>query len=230
MGQDIVRKECPKDQPEKRSRLWLYKDIDNVLTNNTGTEAIQGIVLTNIERLWTDTKSWEMLKKLTVLNLKVIKKSTQGLSPNYHGERYDVVFPGSEIPECFSANGKDMAVRKRYEKDILKLGISNRFVAVSDHIWLLYVLPQFFLEKDEKSLWEYDANGFREIGIKISNSDSSLVKKCGLRVYKECGEELSNYISKTKKSLHSSRISKSTPLESVPTGNQPCWMRATRDC
>nr|XP_023885697.1 TMV resistance protein N-like [Quercus suber] len=44
MGRDIVRKECHKD-PGKRSRLWLYKDIDNVLTKNTGTETIQGIVL-----------------------------------------------------------------------------------------------------------------------------------------------------------------------------------------
>ena len=26
----------------------------------------------------------------------------QGLSPNYHGEKYDVVFPGSEMPEWFS--------------------------------------------------------------------------------------------------------------------------------
>nr|XP_023892218.1 TMV resistance protein N-like [Quercus suber]XP_023892225.1 TMV resistance protein N-like [Quercus suber] len=44
MGRDIVRKESPK-VPGERSRLWLYKDIDNVLTNNTGTKAIQGIVL-----------------------------------------------------------------------------------------------------------------------------------------------------------------------------------------
>uniref|UniRef100_A0A7N2MIW2 TIR domain-containing protein n=1 Tax=Quercus lobata TaxID=97700 RepID=A0A7N2MIW2_QUELO len=44
MGRDIVCKECPKDLG-KRSRLWLYKDIDNVLTNNMGTETIQGIVL-----------------------------------------------------------------------------------------------------------------------------------------------------------------------------------------
>ncbi|XP_075650119.1 TMV resistance protein N-like [Castanea sativa] len=143
MGRDIVRQEFPKD-PGKRSRLWLDKDIDNVLTNNTGTEAIQGIFLTllgtdgahwnresfskmnhlkfliienshlmydpkllpndlrfldwsgypskslptnfqpnelielhmccsNIEQLWTETKSWEMLKKLTVLNLKGCK-------------------------------------------------------------------------------------------------------------------------------------------------------------
>ncbi|KAM3731255.1 hypothetical protein ACB098_12G149100 [Castanea mollissima] len=475
MGQDIVRKECPKDQPEKRSRLWLYKDIDNMLTNNMGTEAIQGIVLTFLRTKgahWNHTKYWEMLKKLTVLNLEefgenmgrvtelhfdgtaitklptsignlsglaslnvrdcknlmtlpntffnmtwlkdlnlcgcskllenlgrgesvdvngqmpsssaifetlkkiafggfqhlpfnpmsrssesiglqlsslsglnlsncnlkeipndiaclfslqqldlsgnnfgclpdsiaqlsilevltvdnctslqsfpklplsigyifgigcssletvpdllrpnssfepnlvlsncskltgnqrfidlffsVIKKSTQGLSPNYQAERYDVVFPGSEIPEWFShqcmgnkvnimepfshlcndwigiavcivfcplrhhqirynpvscnlsANGKDMSFR---------LGISDRFVAFSDHIWLLYVLPQNFWEKDEKSLWEYDANGFREIGIKIGSRGLSLVKKCGLRVvYKKDIEDLNRNV------------------------------------
>ncbi|XP_075650683.1 TMV resistance protein N-like [Castanea sativa] len=44
MGRDIVHQECPKD-PGKRSRLWLFEDIDNVLTKNTGTEAIQGMVL-----------------------------------------------------------------------------------------------------------------------------------------------------------------------------------------
>ncbi|GMY08048.1 TMV resistance protein N-like, partial [Fagus crenata] len=44
MGRDIVRQECPKD-PGKRSRLWLHEDIHNVLTNNKGTNAIQGIVL-----------------------------------------------------------------------------------------------------------------------------------------------------------------------------------------
>ncbi|XP_050273670.1 disease resistance protein RUN1-like isoform X2 [Quercus robur] len=44
MGRDIVHQQCPKD-PGKRSRLWLFEDIDNVLTKNTGTEVIQGIVL-----------------------------------------------------------------------------------------------------------------------------------------------------------------------------------------
>ncbi|GMY39807.1 TMV resistance protein N-like [Fagus crenata] len=44
MGRDIVRQECLQD-PGKRSRLWLYKDINSVLTENTGTKAIQGIVL-----------------------------------------------------------------------------------------------------------------------------------------------------------------------------------------
>ena len=35
MGREIVRTECSKDQPGKRSRLWLYKDVNNVLTKNT---------------------------------------------------------------------------------------------------------------------------------------------------------------------------------------------------
>ncbi|KAM4070415.1 hypothetical protein ACB094_12G163900 [Castanea mollissima] len=44
MGRDIVRHESSKD-PGKRSRLWVYKDIDDVLTKNMGTEAVQSIVL-----------------------------------------------------------------------------------------------------------------------------------------------------------------------------------------
>ncbi|XP_075649613.1 TMV resistance protein N-like [Castanea sativa] len=44
MGKDIVHQECRED-PGKRSRLWLNKDIDDVLTKNTGTKKIQDIVL-----------------------------------------------------------------------------------------------------------------------------------------------------------------------------------------
>ena len=33
MGQDIVRQDDPQE-PGKWSRLWLYKDIHNVLTKN----------------------------------------------------------------------------------------------------------------------------------------------------------------------------------------------------
>ena len=60
---------------------------------------------------------------------------------------------------------------------------------LSDHIWLLYFLPQY-QEKDIKSLWERDVNGFGEIGIRIK-THSLEVKKCGLRmVYKKDIEDL----------------------------------------
>ena len=61
--------------------------------------------------------------------------------------------------------------------------VSSKIVALPDHIFLYYLLPQLYLrEEDKKSLWECDANGFYKIGIKIDNTPSSLVKKCGLRV------------------------------------------------
>ena len=156
----------------------------------------------------------------------------QGLSPNYFDERYDVVFPGSAIPEWFShqcmgnevnimepfshlcndwigiaicvvfcprphhqihdnpvfcslrANGKDLS---------FSLGIARNMVVSSDHIWLLNLLPQIFWEEDRKLLWECNANGFREIGIKIDSTTTCFVKKCGLRVvYKKDIEDLNH--------------------------------------
>ena len=166
----------------------------------------------------------------------------QGLSPNYHGEKYDVVFPGSEIPKWFShhcmgnevnimepfshlckdwigiavcivfctfschptyggpvrfslrANGEDMSFIGRNGRSSYYY-IDNDIVASSTHIWLFYLLPQDIWEEDRKSLWECDANGFREIGIKIDDTDSGLVKKCGLRVvYKKDIEDLNGNV------------------------------------
>ena len=72
--------------------------------------------------------------------------------------------------------------------------VSSKIVALPDHIFLYYLLPQLYLrEEDKKSLWECDANGFYKIGIKIDNTPSSLVKKCGLRVvYKKDIEDFNS--------------------------------------
>ncbi|KAK3416330.1 hypothetical protein EUGRSUZ_H01803 [Eucalyptus grandis] len=44
MGQDIVKNECL-DDPGRRSRLWCYDDAFEVLLEDTGTNAVKGIVL-----------------------------------------------------------------------------------------------------------------------------------------------------------------------------------------
>ncbi|XP_021803325.1 TMV resistance protein N-like [Prunus avium] len=44
LGKDIVHKESPND-PGQRSRLWFYKDVKLVLTENTGTRNIKGIMV-----------------------------------------------------------------------------------------------------------------------------------------------------------------------------------------
>ncbi|XP_039154883.1 disease resistance protein RPV1-like [Eucalyptus grandis] len=51
MGQDVVKKECPND-PGKRSRLWCYDDVNEVLSAATGTSDVKGIVL----QLWRPAK------------------------------------------------------------------------------------------------------------------------------------------------------------------------------
>ncbi|KAI5342499.1 hypothetical protein L3X38_010374 [Prunus dulcis] len=44
MGKEIVRQESP-TEPGKRSRLWFPEDVYHVLTENTGTDKVKGIVV-----------------------------------------------------------------------------------------------------------------------------------------------------------------------------------------
>ena len=69
----------------------------------------------------------------------------------------------------------------------------NAFVALSDHIWLLYMLPQCYKddEEDTELLKEWEANEFNQIGIKIKTGLGMKVKECGFRmVYKKDIEDL----------------------------------------
>nr|POE57592.1 hypothetical protein CFP56_32925 [Quercus suber] len=81
------------------------------------------------------------------------------------------------------ANGKRMSPA---------LGSSLIPKVLPDHLWLLYVTPQFFDEKSNKLLSEGDANGFTQIGIKIEiGGPGEEVKKCGFRmIYNKDIEDL----------------------------------------
>ncbi|XP_050254550.1 disease resistance protein RUN1-like isoform X2 [Quercus robur] len=70
MGRDIVHQECPKD-PGKRSRLWSFEDIDDVLTKNMGTEAIQGMVLKLHEpkMLYWNPEAFSKMQDLKLLEI-----------------------------------------------------------------------------------------------------------------------------------------------------------------
>uniref|UniRef100_A0A7N2MFP0 TMV resistance protein N n=1 Tax=Quercus lobata TaxID=97700 RepID=A0A7N2MFP0_QUELO len=68
LGRDIVRQESPK-APEKRSKLWLYKDIDKVLTKNMGTKKVQAMVL---ELSSTKDVDWHPEAFLKMQNLKLL--------------------------------------------------------------------------------------------------------------------------------------------------------------
>ncbi|XP_050261973.1 disease resistance protein RUN1-like [Quercus robur] len=68
MGRDIVCQEC-KD-PEERSRLWSFDDINNVLTENTGTKKIQCI---GLEMHEPKNVEWNPEAFSKMQNLKLLK-------------------------------------------------------------------------------------------------------------------------------------------------------------
>ncbi|XP_039155731.1 disease resistance protein RPV1-like, partial [Eucalyptus grandis] len=75
MGQDIVKQEYPYE-PEKRSRLWCYDDVFEVLSEDMGTNAVKGIVLqllTQKELVISPSAFTHMrrLKMLIVRNAKI---------------------------------------------------------------------------------------------------------------------------------------------------------------
>ncbi|KAM4075778.1 hypothetical protein ACJW30_12G014100 [Castanea mollissima] len=106
MGRDVVLQECPKD-PGKRSRLWLYKDIDNVLITNTGTEAVEGIVLKLPRPIETDwnPESFSMMQhlKLLIINNVHLMHDPKHLSNelrflDWHG------YSSKSLPSSFQSN------------------------------------------------------------------------------------------------------------------------------
>nr|POE58301.1 disease resistance protein rps4 [Quercus suber] len=151
-----------------------------------------------------------------------IKKSLK-LSPPLRllvlKESYNIVIPGSEIPEWFSHQSMGNEVKIKQPSHLnKKVGIAICVVfcthyvvpnqiyslpcsltvngkillasscslidkVLSNHLWLVYLTPQFLDKKFNKLLSEGDANGFSQIGIELGTKDSIWeVKKCGLRV------------------------------------------------
>ncbi|XP_040960949.1 disease resistance protein RUN1 [Gossypium hirsutum] len=82
MGRTIVREKCV-DEPGKRCRLWEERDIHHVLTKNTATEMVEGIIINNkresnkMLNLSADTflkmKKLRLLKVFCLLNCDDLK-------------------------------------------------------------------------------------------------------------------------------------------------------------
>ncbi|CAL5195431.1 unnamed protein product [Lathyrus oleraceus] len=70
MGREIVRKSSAKD-PGKRSRLWFHQDVHDILTKNSGTETVEGLVLKlqGTDRVCFSADSFKEMKNLRLLHL-----------------------------------------------------------------------------------------------------------------------------------------------------------------
>nr|XP_017226835.1 PREDICTED: TMV resistance protein N-like isoform X2 [Daucus carota subsp. sativus] len=72
MGREIIRQESPKE-PGERSRLWHHKDSLEVLEDETGTRAIEGLALelnrTDVCQVELRTSGFSRMHKLRLLKL-----------------------------------------------------------------------------------------------------------------------------------------------------------------
>ncbi|XP_054803320.1 disease resistance protein RUN1-like isoform X1 [Prosopis cineraria] len=76
MGQEIVRQQSP-HEPGKRSRLWMFEDIHDVLEECTGTARIQTILLrcSDVKKVNWNGEAFERMKNLRVLFIYGVKFS-----------------------------------------------------------------------------------------------------------------------------------------------------------
>ncbi|XP_039168931.1 disease resistance protein RUN1 isoform X1 [Eucalyptus grandis] len=79
MGKDIVNQEC-RDDPGRRSRLWLYDDVANVLSHDMGDCAIKAIVLELPEpiEMHISPEAFTKMRRLRLLILHNVQDSFQG--------------------------------------------------------------------------------------------------------------------------------------------------------
>ncbi|ONI28800.1 hypothetical protein PRUPE_1G162200 [Prunus persica] len=85
MGKDIVQQESP-DELGGHSRLWSHEDIEHVLTNDTGTKKITGIMLNSPKKdyeIFLDVDCFSKMKNLKIfMNYNVFLYGDIGCLPN----------------------------------------------------------------------------------------------------------------------------------------------------
>nr|WIL60017.1 nodulation protein [Melilotus officinalis] len=122
MGREIIREKSPK-KPEERSRLWFNKDVLDVLSEQIGTNDVEGLALnlptTNGKGF--STKVFEKMKKLRLLQLAGVQLDGdfEYLSRNLTWLSWNG-FPLKCIPSSF------------YQKNLVSIELVNSNVK---HVW-----------------------------------------------------------------------------------------------
>ncbi|KAF8007019.1 hypothetical protein BT93_K1122 [Corymbia citriodora subsp. variegata] len=79
MGMDIVQQDC-RDDPMRRSRLWLYDDVLDVLSYDMGDCAVKAIVLEppELKEISINSNAFTKMRRLKLLILRNVYNSFQG--------------------------------------------------------------------------------------------------------------------------------------------------------
>ena len=102
-------------------------------------------------------------------------------------------------------------------------GISNIAEVLSDHIWLLYLFPEHYDRRSINLLFECDANGFNQIGIRIETKGSGLrVKKCGFRlVYMKDIVDLNQTMGQSSNNSEGTKVRVPFGIQEIHDGARP---------
>ncbi|KAK9949805.1 hypothetical protein M0R45_005317 [Rubus argutus] len=122
LGKEIVRQESP-TEPGKRSRLWFHEDVYHVLTENTGTDQVKGIMiqLPQPEEIRLSAKCFSKMKNLKfVINCNASLSGDVDYLPN---ELRFIDWPGCHLQSLpFNSNRKKLVVLNMPNSLIRQLG------------------------------------------------------------------------------------------------------------
>ncbi|PNY09925.1 TMV resistance protein N [Trifolium pratense] len=105
MGREIVRQEAP-NNPAKRSRLWLQQDVIDVLSaNDSGSDAIQGIMLdppNYVRKVYLNASAFEKMNSLRIL---IVRHTTFSSEPKHLPDHLRLLewdtYPSKTFPPQF---------------------------------------------------------------------------------------------------------------------------------
>ncbi|CAL8101016.1 unnamed protein product [Prunus armeniaca] len=119
MGREIVREKSGRDDPKKFSRLWNHEDVTDVLRDESGTEAIEGLALDlqSSDKASFSAATFTNMKKLRLLHFNNVELTGEyNIFPKkltwlcWHG------FPLDSIPDDFPNQPKLVALDLQYSK------------------------------------------------------------------------------------------------------------------
>ncbi|CAL8996104.1 unnamed protein product, partial [Prunus brigantina] len=119
MGREIVREKSGRDDPKKFSRLWNREDVTDVLRDESGTEAIEGLALDlqSSDKASFSAATFTNMKKLRLLHFNNVELTGEyNIFPKkltwlcWHG------FPLDSIPDDFPNQPKLVALDLQYSK------------------------------------------------------------------------------------------------------------------
>ncbi|GMY19730.1 TMV resistance protein N-like [Fagus crenata] len=233
MGKYLVRQECPYE-PAKRSRLWLCKDIKNILTKNTGTDSVQAIDMRSIhcegkEAHWNPDAFSKMcnLKFLRIRNI-YFQHGPKHLSNDLRVLDWSE-YPSKSLPLSFQS---DELVQLRLQGSKIKrlwIGIKNfdklKFIDLA-HSSKLIITPDFTRVPNLEKLVLKNCTNLRELHPSIG-----ILKKLILLNLQWC-EKLTHLLSKFEmESLVSLKLSGCSNVKKIPefVGNMECLQHLSLD-